>query len=426
MPIATYTATLISRIRRCGSIILLGWVSALATTVLTPLPVQAQTYKVLFSFKNKRTGKTPSSGLLLRSNGDLYGATAYPVRGGTIFRLQADGRESVLYRFCSVEGNGELCDDGDEPSGVVRDAAGNLYGTTSRGGDWGVGTVFKLAPGPAGSTETVLHSFCSLHCADGETPYSGLIRDPQGNLYGTTALGGKFKKGVVFELTPNADGTWTENVLHTFCSKRGCPDGKTPVTGVVRDDAGTLYGTTLFGGAYSEGTVFKLALQANGVWKETVLYSFSDSADGGRPGEPLVRTKSGTLYGATDEGGDPMCSCGVIFKLTEADGAWTENVLHTFSTGPEGSGPYGGVVADAAGNLYGTTYMGGGQGVGTVYKLDTDGGVTVLHTFCNLTNCADGKNSLGGLLRDSSGDLYGTAQFGGAYGYGVVFKIAPQ
>src|SRR6266568_2687315 len=258
---------------------------------------------------------------------------------------------SVLYSFTVA--------DGDDPKpGLVRDKEGNLYGTTFGGGTSGGGIVFKL---DTADTETVLHSFSG---PDGANPAGGLVRDKEGNLYGTTFGGGLLNCfgagcGVVFKL----DTTNTETVLHSFTG----PDGAFPEAGLVRDKMGNFYGTTSGGGPSRSGTVFKL----DTTGAETVLHSFTGGADGANPVAGLVRDKEGNLYGTTVQGGNLSCNaapsgCGVVFKI---DTTGTETVLHSFTGGADGAILYGGLVRDKAGNLYGTTSNGGASGVGTVFKI---------------------------------------------------------
>jgi uncharacterized repeat protein (TIGR03803 family) len=230
--------------------------------------------------------------------------------------------DATLYSFCPVAG----CKDGDAPyqAGVIQDAVGNLYGATEDGGANGDGTVFKLAPPATSSgtwTETVLYSFCAVKsCTDGEEPQAGLIRDAAGNLYGTTKDGGVIGDGAVFKLAPPAlpGGQWTETVLHSFCILDGCKDGEYPEAGLVQDAAGNLYGTTENGGANDDGVAFKLAPPAvpGNPWTETVLYSFcadTNCVDGESPyGGALILDAAGNLYGTVDGG---VYDEGAVFKL---------------------------------------------------------------------------------------------------------------
>jgi uncharacterized repeat protein (TIGR03803 family) len=312
--------------------------------------------------------------------------------------------------------------DGIEPkAGLVQDAAGNLYGTTFNGGAHGYGTVFKLDPT---GTETVLYSFTGG--VDGASPLAGLVMDAAGDLYGTTQLGGDLTcprlGGPGCGTLFKVDTTGAETVLHSFT---GGADGLEPTAELVQDAAGNLYGTTSNGGAHSYGTVFKL----NPTGTETVLYSFTGGADGASPLAGLVMDAAGNLYGTTQLGG--AFSAGTVFEVS-ASGA--EIVLYSFTGGSDGSLPEGGLLIDAANNLYGTTDHGGdltcgqGLGCGTVFKLDKTGKQTVLYTFSGGT---DGAYPQAGLVMDAAGNLYGTASGGGdltcnqGLGCGTVFKLTP-
>lgn len=300
--------------------------------------------------------------------------------------------EVVLHNFTSPP-NGAY-----PLAGVIRDPAGNLYGTTSNGGAAGWGVVYKL---DATGHQTVLHSFTGG--TDGGYPNAGVIGDTAGNLYGTTEEGGTSGFGVVYKL--NASGQFT--VLHSFT---GGTDGRFPVAGVILDSAGNLYGTTIYGGATGGGVVFMLTPAG----QETVLHSFT-AADGAFPYSGVIRDSAGNLYGTTQAGG---MDWGVVYKL-DTTGQLT--VLHSFTGGADGSSPYAGVIRDTAGNLYGTASSGGPEYAGVVYKVDTTGNLTVLCTF---QGAAEGDKPYAGVVRDTAGNLYGTTFYGGT-GYGVVYKLDP-
>jgi uncharacterized repeat protein (TIGR03803 family) len=232
-------------------------------------------------------------------------------------------------------------------AGVIFDAQGNLYGTTAAGALLGWGTVFELTPKEDGHwSERVLYWFRGGY--DGRQPHSGLIFDGAGNLYGTTSGGGAFREGTVFKLTPNQGGAWTESVLHSFDGE----DGDDPEAGLIFDAAGNLYGTTAYGGAYFWGTAFTLAPTAKDGWKESVLYAFNFN-DGRNPVASLILDAAGNLYGTTADGG--RNGFGTVFKLTPTSrGRWSKLVLHSFRNHP-GALPFGSLIFDAKGNLYGTT-----------------------------------------------------------------------
>jgi uncharacterized repeat protein (TIGR03803 family) len=385
--------------RRCVSALAL--VVMFVTAVIGTPAAQAQTYTVLHRFTGA-DGANPYAGLVGDSAGNLYGTTSDGGASGygVVFKVNKTG-ETVLYSFTGGA-------DGAKPlAGLIRDLAGNLYGTTFSGGASGYGVVFKL---DTTGTETVLHSFTEK--PGGANPEAGLIQDSAGNLYGTTGGGGASGLGVAFKL----DTTGTEKLLHSFT---GGADGESPQAGLIRDAAGNFSGTTYKGGGASGcgdrgcGVVFKLDTTGT----ETVLYSFPGTeADGAYPYSGLIRDSAGNLYGTTYAGG--ASHNGVVFKL---DTTGTETVLYSFIGGVDGGLPYAGLTRDLAGNLYGTTYSGGASNNGVVFKLN-ETGETVLYSF---TGGADGANPRAGLIRDSAGNLYGTTLSGGTSNQGVVFMLKP-
>jgi len=258
-------------------------------------------------------------------------------------------------------------------------------------------------------TLTILYSFTGG--ADGSQPYSSLVMVSAGNLYGTTAVGGSSGNGVVFKL----DSSGKETVLYDF---QGGADGANPWAGLVRDSTGNFYGTTEAGGTDGFGTVFKLNKTGK---KKTVLYDFTGQGnDGAYTFACLVRDTKGTLYGTTYKGG--ASGDGTVFKLNKAG---KETVLYSFQGGSDGQNPYAGVIRDAAGNLYGTTFGTFGPNYGTVFKVSKTGKEKVLHAF---TGGADGgAPEYGGLVMDTAGNLYGTTSYGGAHQYfGVVYKVSKR
>ena len=372
----------------------------LVSLLLTTSRAQAQSLTVLYAFKGGSDGSKPAAGLVRDAAGNLYGTTPYGGASGfgTVFKVDSAGNETVLYSFTGQP-------DGDMPfAALVRDAAGNLYGTTFGGGNFHHGTVFKI---DTAGNETVLHSFRAQ--PDGESPV-GLIRDTAGNLYGTTVLGGDFNSGIVFKL----DAAGNYSVLYNFT---GGADGWYPEGRLLQDAAGNLYGTTVGGGDFAGGTVFRLDAAGN----ETVLYSFTFGREGGSPGEGLIRDAVGNLYSTTYNGGG--IGIGVVFKLklntNRTHGV--VSVIHTFR-GLDGAFPKGGLIWDGQGNIYGTTEGGGDfRCCGTIFKLDGAGTETVLYSF---SGGNDGSGPSGGLIRDAAGNLYGTTS-GVFSGYGTVFKLAP-
>ena len=401
----------------------------LALTLMLPAQAgAANKTKILHEFTGS-DGASPHAGLIFDKAGNLYGTTTYTsgfgYGDGTVFKLTRNSNgswtETVLYGFTGgVDGHGPT-------GGLIFDGAGNLYGTTNGGGDYNNGVVFKLTPASDGSwTESVLYSFPNVG-PDGGDPQSSLIFDKAGNLYGTTLDGGSpapaggFQGGTVFKLTPNPDGSWTESVLHDFCSLPNCADGSDPQAALIFDKAGNLYSTLWYGG------VFELSPASDGTWTETLLYNFGGPLMAG-----LISDKTGNLYGAALTGGNSTkCApfsptgCGFVFKLTpNPDGSWTESVLHTFEDTPAGN-PFASLIFDACGNLYGTTAFGGPENGGVVYKLsprpDGTWAYKVLHIFVGLP----ALNPYGSLILDKAGHLYGTTQScsSGVVCNGTVFEI---
>jgi uncharacterized repeat protein (TIGR03803 family) len=394
----------------------LSLILGLLTTSATAF---APSKEKILHFFNGSDGRDSYSNLIFDAAGNLYGTTCC-----TIFKLSpgANGKwsEKVLHAFDGKDGISPY-------AGLIFDSVGNLYGTTEAGGTNQLGTVFQLSPGANGKwSEKVLHTFRGR---DGYAPYAGVISDTTGNLYGTTIYGGTSGGcggrgcGVVFKLTPGADGRWTERVLHNFNGK----DGFWPQGGVILDAAGNLYGTTSVGGkplgcgAEQCGVVFELETGANDTWTYRVLHTFNEK-DGAYPLVSLLLDADGNLYGTTWQGGDQ--GIGTVFELMpEANSRWTEKVLHSFTDGTDGGYPSASLIFDTAGNLYGTTNWGGsfdcgGRGCGVVFELMPGGNgrwtEKVLHVFSDTDT--DGIYPDAGLLLDGSGNLYGTTSWGGKFG----------
>jgi len=370
-------------------------------------PAQAQTFSVLYTFTNTAQGEQPDAGLIQDAAGNFYGTTQYGGTAGgfgTIFRLDTNGNETVLYSFAGTP-------DGEDPyAGLVADGAGNLYGSTLYGGtQGGFGTLFKL---DKHGKLTLLHSFASN--PDGADPYGTLVGDQEGNGYGTTRFGGNAGGyGTVFKL----DRSGKLILVHSFA---GTPDGEDPEAGLIADPAGNLYGTTVYGGtAGGYGTVFKVSKTG----KLTLLHSFAGTPDGENPYAGLAGDSAGNAYGTTKYGGTAG-GYGTVFKI---DRTGKFSLLHSFAGNPDGVNPLGPVTVDPQGNVYGTTYYGGTNGYGSVFKIDTAGNLTILHSF---DYSPDGAYPTGALLLDSAGNLYGTASQGGDnncgfFGCGTIFKVTP-
>jgi uncharacterized repeat protein (TIGR03803 family) len=389
----------------------------------------ANTEKVLYTFTGGNDGGDPAAQLTFDSSGNAYGTTVVGGSStfGTVFKLtpHSSGKwtETVLYSF--LAGN-----DGKNPyGGVTLDAKGNLYGTTVSGGSGGTcsgdgcGTVFKLTHSGNSWSESVLYSFTGGK--DGAGPGGGVVFDKKGNLYGTTPDGGSVNGcgcGVVYKLSPAKSGQWKQKVIHTFT---GGNDGSTGSLGLLLvDKSSNLYGVAELGGAHGAGTVFKMTPGSGGKWKMSTLYGFKGMPNAGFPYGGLISDAAGSLYGTTYYGG--ANGMGSVFKLTNSNGKFKESVLYSFKTGTDGNSPTSTLVFDAQGNLYGTTSAGGDtNGDGTVFKLTpTSGGKwkeSVVHRF---KNNPDGANSYYGMTLDKAGNLYGTTAIGGV-GSGVVFELTP-
>jgi uncharacterized repeat protein (TIGR03803 family) len=380
----------------------------------------AQTESVLYTFTGPGPGPDaafPSYGsLAIDSHGNLYGTT---VQGGTfgygtVFEIPAGGGEHLLYSFTGKA-------DGLAPQAVIL-SDGTLYGTTKYGGTLtpacggGCGTVFKLT---GIGKETVIHAFAGP-TSDGAYPFGGVIRDEAGNLYGTTSEGGLHNRfGTVFELTLSGSE-------HLYSFKHS-PDGDSPWGQLFRDSSGNLYGTTYYGGKNGCGNVTGTC---GGVFEissagESMIYSFGDSStDGAYPEGGLIGDATGNLYGTASAGGE--YGYGTVFKLSKATGTWEETILYNFTGLADGAYPAGSLIRDSHGNLYGTTPGGGSYGAGTVFRLTPAGQETVLYSF---TGYADGFQPSAGVVADKQGHLYGTTAYGGDAscngGCGVVFKLTP-
>ncbi len=401
-------------------------VASVVVLCLLTVVAQAQTYTVLHNFSG-RDGNGPGFSLTIDPAGNLYGTTELGGSHcgssgcGTVFKLERHGSNWILKQLYDFLGG----TDGQFPeSGVIFGAEGNLYGATNGGGQFGAGTIYKLQP-PAtickkvqcAWQETVLYNFTGH--GDGYLPEGDLIFDQAGNLYGTTAQGGGGSCtggcGVVFELTPS-HGSWNFAVVYSFTS---LSDGALPESGVVLDQSGKIYGTTVAGGAHSDGTVFELT-KAGAVWTKTVLHDFAARSDGQFPQAGLVFDPSGNLFGFAQFGGTH--NNGTAFELQPSLGGW--NYSQIFSFGQEIASPIATPTLDSAGNLYGAAFGGGAHAPGGIFELALSGGsysYVPLHYFTG----TDGQYPFGGVRFDAAGNLYGTASGGGEQHAGVVFEITP-
>ena len=413
----------------------------------------AQTEKILYSFNDSANdgsdGIRPEGGVTFDSAGNLYGTTTFGGTGtcildaevpgcGTIFELIPGSgmwTEKILHNF---QRNGQ---DGQEPSNtyLIFDAAGNLYGTTPVGGTSldcptndagtsGCGTLFELVHKSTGwGIVKILHSFDGTNKGiDGIYPAGTLLFDSAGRIYGTTENGGTSSigpLGIAYRMSPAPVGEW---IFHNF--PHGSTDGKAPSGGLVADGSDNLYGVANGGGKYGSGAIYEFVFTGN-TWVEKVIYSFGAEAnDATNPSGTLVFDGHGNLYGVADGG---AYNKGAVFELSAGTGgAWSEKVLHSFD-GTDGTSLNGNLLRDSSGNLYGTAQFGGlaqcNGGCGLVFELSPQsGGVwteKTVYSFVN--NGADGIYPWSGLTADSSGNLYGVTQNGGTYGNGTVYEITP-
>ncbi len=323
------------------------------------------TFNSLYTFTGGSDGAIPTAPAVFGPDGALYSTTEFGGSSGDVFKLRpfptacktalCPWSENSLYNFQGGT-------DGSKPIGLLFDQAGNIYGTTSSGGTYGGGTVYELTPTGSGWTESLLHSFG--YGVDGITPYrSVMVFDNAGNLYGTTYYGGAFNAGSAFQLMPSGAG-WIETVIYSF---QGGSDGRFPYSGLISDQSGNLYGTTTDAGSGYGGTVFELS-PSGGSWTYSVLYSLTGAlGESSGPAWALVMDAAGNLYDTTQGGG--AYNAGAVFKLTNTGSGWTYTSLHDFTGGSDGSWPISGVTFDTNGNLYGTTYYGGSDNAGVVWEI---------------------------------------------------------
>jgi uncharacterized repeat protein (TIGR03803 family) len=377
----------------------------LCLTALAARSVQAQTETILYNLPGGSAGGSSGSGLTSDGAGNFYGTSSGGLGYGSVFELSPNGNggwnENVIYSFDYVDGAG--------PSGpLIFDNAGNIYGTASRGGDDNNGLVFELSPAGGSWTETVL--YCFAGGADGVGPASGVILGPAGNLYGTTEYGGTGGFGIVFEVSPFGGG-WTEQVIYD-------PDdtsGYGITAGLAIDASGNVYGIS------SEATAFELSPNGRGGWSSTVIHSFPFRGHYGVYGTPAL-DQAGNIYGTVRNTGPQGWSAGEVYQLSPRKAKW---IAHSLQSWSNGKGPWSGVVLDAAGNIYGTT-LGGSNKKGSVFELVRPTGTgsyreDVLWNF----DGADGTAPTGRLILDIAGNLYGTTLLGGPSDAGVVFELTP-
>ena len=382
---------------------------ALALAFLAAQSASAQAVKngkaketTLYTFTDGTDGGNPYGGVVRDAAGNLYGTTFYGGNAnmGVVFKVSKSGKQTVLYSF---PGKPDAAHPG---SDLLLGKDGNLYGASYYGGTFGFGAIFRVTKS---GKEKVLYSFGAL--PDGEYPGSGLAQDDAGNLYGTTGYGGDSDNGTVFKVSKSGK----EKILHSFAG----PDGQNPFSTLLRDAAGTLYGTTSLGGTSGNGTVFKITKGG----KETVLHSFAGGTDGANPYAGLVQDDKGNFYGTTYYGGAGCqgYDCGTVFRMTPKG---KTTVLHAFGLTDGHYPDFGTLVRDTAGNLYGTTYAGGTADMGIIFKVASKGKESILYSF---TGGSDEGFPVAGLIQDATGTLYGVTLGNGntPVTYGTVFKLKP-
>jgi len=405
-----------------------GAITTLAIFIVVALlslsAMAANTERVLYPFAGDNDGEYADTELVRDSAGNLYGTTVQGGQygAGTVFQVTPSGTHTVLYSFTGGT-------DGGEPyKGVTLDAQGNLYGTTVVGGlysgacsDTSCGVIYKLSHSGGSWTQSVIYSFTGEN--DGFGPGSPVVFDKNGNLYGTTPTGGANGFGTIFQLTSDAGGMWTFHLLHTFTSGN---DGASGSAGrLLIDSGGNIFGVATTGGKYGNGTAFEISPQSSGGWKFSVLYAFKGQPDAGFPYSGLLADNQGNLYGTTYYSGEN--GLGSVYKLSYRDGRWHETVLYSFQSGIDGNSPIGTLVLGGAA-LYGTTTAGGAASCacGTIFKLTRANGSWIESVVYSFANAPDGATPYSGLVSDHAGNFYGTTAAGGdSDGDGAIYEFTP-
>ena len=405
------------RLRAAGTLVL--GIASMAVLFTVP-PAQAQTFTVIHTFTGS-DGAYPAYGLAMDRLGNYYGTTfdGGANNQGAVFKLRQTNENWLLYSLYNFTGGA----DGNGPGGITVTSNGALYGTTDIGY---LGAVWQLRPDPRLAvsvlqpwTLSTIHSCTGAPDCHDLSSSAALLSDRSGNLYGVSSYGGQYDAGAVYELTPSG-GSWTYTTLYSF--QNNGTDGYLPNTPLNADAAGNLYGLTYFGGTNNSGTVYELSPSGSG-WTEQVLHSFDPTTDGYFSVAQPVMDPSGNLYGTTFSGGPNQG--GTVFELSPSNGSWDFTMLYAFPGSGGPSGPYGGVVIDSSGNLYGTTAGAGPYNCGNIFELSPTQGGWDYSDLYDFTCGSDGGEPIGSLVMDSAGNLYGNANFGGADNYGTVFKLTP-
>jgi uncharacterized repeat protein (TIGR03803 family) len=371
-------------------------------------PSQSQTFKVIHSFTAKGDdGGSPYGGPVLDHKGNLYGTT---YTGG----LYGAGSVYELspngsgWKYTSLHSFAGGAD-GDGPGfGTLARHNGRLFGTTEGGANFGA--AFRVGPCKTVCAEKIMRSFGTG--TDGAEPIGGVVFDEAGNFYGTTLLGGATGNGAVYEVTPSG-----ESVIYSFA---GGDDATNVVAAPTLDSHGNLYGTSSFGGTNGVGAVYELSPSESG-WTETILYNFQGLSDGQNPVGGVILDEAGNIYGGTFDGG--INGGGTVYELSPSGGTWTINILYSFVGGY--GGPYNKLAFDTKGNLYGATEGEGANGLGLVFKLTPSNGNWEFTDLYDFPGGNKGGQPYGGVAVDKQGNIFGTADLGGKDNQGVVFEITP-
>ena len=387
---------------------------SLAAVACGPAPASATTFTVLHTFTNGSDGGNPIDGVTIDKAGNLYGTAASGGSGyGTAFKLK---NVHGVYTFATLYAFTSGSDGAAPGARLMPGPDGHLYGTTQQGGGGG-GTVFDLGRvlRKGVDKETQLYHFGGS--GSGYQPSNGdLAFARAGHIYGTTYYGGSYNAGAVYELAKTPSG-WTQTILHAFGATG---DGAIPYSGVIADASGNLYGTTSAGGTAGYGTVYQLVPSASG-WKENVIYNFQGQNDGETPYAGLTFDKNGNLYGGATDGGSN--SGGVIFELSPSASGWTFTPIYS-TPGWGVSGPFRTPYVAANGTIYGTTHCDGLNSAGSIYELTYSGSTWTYTSLHDFTGGADGGYVFANPVFDAHGDVFGTTQVGGS-GYGVVWEVSP-
>jgi uncharacterized repeat protein (TIGR03803 family) len=372
------------------------------------------TESVVYSFAGGTDGAFPYAGLIQASDGSLYGTAGQSLTSnvGTVFRISGVGGTPAFDVVVEFRGS----DGAYATATLIQGSDGNLYGTTGYGGSSDFGSVLKITNPGGAVTEALVHSFTGQFTSDGANPGAQVTQASDGSLYGTTVDGGAYGWGSVFRISGLA-GTPAESIVYSFAAGA---DGMGPEGSLIQASDGNLYGTTFYGGANNAGTVFRIS-GLPGTPTETIIHDFGGASDGANPAAALLQASDGNLYGTTSSGGTGY---GTVFRIKDPGGASAESVVYGFAGGSDGAFPYASLIQTSSGDLYGTTYRGGPNDSGAVFRISNVGGTPVENIVYAFSGSTDGGTPFASLFEAPDGSLYGTSRDGGAAGLGTVFNIA--